>query len=205
HHLALEGQTPQEIIDAVLELSNGTKYMVLAPVARGKKGEVMAEFQKWIKKGFTRARMDGQWIELEKASKLAKNKAHDIDLLVDRLVIDDKFLPRLKESLNLALSLAQGLVKIERLDTGHIDTFSIHRSCPECGHTVPDLEPRLFSFNNPRGACPTCNGLGTLDFEEVEQEVWQGAPGEKRASKTTAVYYKNKKVTADEDEEEQGI
>ncbi|MGZ3723523.1 MAG: ABC-ATPase UvrA, partial [Bdellovibrionales bacterium] len=205
HGLPLEGQIPQEIVDTVMQMKAGTKYMILAPVARGKKGEFLAEFQKWLKKGFTRARVDGEWVELEKAEKLAKNKSHEIDLLVDRLVVEQKFLSRLKESLNLALGLSQGLVKIERLDSGQIDTFSIHRSCPQCGHTVPDLEPRLFSFNNPRGACQTCNGLGTLDFEEVEQEVWVGAPGEKRSSKSTKYYFKNRKVKQDEDEEEQGI
>lgn len=205
HHLPLEGQLPQEILATIMKMKTGTKYLVLAPVARGKKGEFMAEFQKWQKKGFTRARIDGEWIELEKATKLAKNKVHDIDLLVDRLVVESKFLARLKESLNLALGLAQGLVKIEQVDSGKIETFSIHRSCPECGHTVPDLEPRLFSFNNPRGACPTCNGLGTLDFEEVEQEVWHGTPGEKRSAKQTKYYYKSRKVNQDEDEEEQGI
>jgi excinuclease ABC subunit A len=205
HGFPLVSQLPQEIVDIVTKMRSGTKYLVLAPVARGKKGEFLAEFQKWLKKGFTRARVDGVWIDLEKAVKLVKNKSHDIDLLIDRLVVDAKFVPRLKESLNLSLSLAQGLVKIERLDTGKIETFSIHRSCPECGHTVPDLEPRLFSFNNPRGACPTCNGMGTLDFQEVEQEVWSGAPGEKRNLKTTTFYFKNRKMTAGEDEEEQGV
>jgi len=205
HHLPLEGQLPSEIVDSIMKIKTGTKYMILAPVARGKKGEFLAEFQKWLKKGFTRARVDGEWVELEKAQKLAKNKVHEIDLLIDRLVVEQKFLPRLKESLNLALSLADGLVKIENAATGKIETFSIHRSCPECGHTVPDLEPRLFSFNNPRGACPTCNGLGTTDFEEVETEDFVGAPGEKRSTKTTKFYYKSKKVTDDDDEEDQGI
>ncbi|MGE0527207.1 MAG: excinuclease ABC subunit UvrA [Bdellovibrionales bacterium] len=168
HRLPLEGQTPQEIIDSIMKLKSGTKFMVLAPVARGKKGEFLAEFQKWLRKGFTRARVDGEWVELESARKLARHKTHDIDLLIDRLIVDPKFLPRLRESLNLSLSLAGGLVRIERVDSGQIETFSIHRSCPECGHTVTDLEPRLFSFNNPRGACPTCNGLGTLDLNEGE-------------------------------------
>ncbi len=209
HHVPLESQTPQEIIDMVSGMKPGTKYMVLSPVARGKKGEFMAEFQKWMKKGFTRARVDGTWVDLEKATKLSKNKSHDIDLMIDRLVVDPKFGGRLKESVNLALSLAQGLVKIENSDTGKdagkIETFSIHRSCPECGHTVPDLEPRLFSFNNPRGACVTCNGLGTLDFQEVQAEVSAYAgPGEGRRNLTTTkYYYKNKKVQADADDEDE--
>lgn len=204
HHLPLVGQTPQEIVETITKMKTGTKYLLLAPVARGKKGEFLAEFQKWQKKGFTRARVDGEWLDLDGATKLARHKVHDIDLLVDRLVVDQKFLGRLKESLNLALSLAQGLVKIERVDDGKIETFSIHRSCPECGHTVPDLEPRLFSFNNPRGACPTCNGLGTLDFQEVEQEGgYVGEAGEGRKTMaTTSYYFKNKKLQASDDEEE---
>lgn len=205
HHVPLEAQTPQEIVDAVMTMKTGSKFLVLSPVARGKKGEFMAEFQKWLKKGFTRARVDGEWVELEDAKKLSKHKSHDIDLVIDRLVVENKFLPRLKESVNLALSMAQGLVKIEQVDGGGVQTFSIHRSCPECGHTVPDLEPRLFSFNNPRGACPTCNGLGTLDFQEVEQEV-MGTTGEgRRTLTTTTVYFKNKKLQDEDSDEEDSI
>lgn len=197
HGLPLEGQSPQEIVDSVLKQKAGSKYMVLAPVARGKKGEFLAEFQKWAKKGFTRARVDGEWVDLANAVKLSKHKSHDIDLLIDRLVVEQKFVPRLKESLNLALSMAQGLVKIEWMPGG-IETYSIHRACPKCGHTVPDLEPRLFSFNNPRGACETCNGLGTLDFQEVETEY--------AGKKTTTVYYKNKKADDDSDDgDDEGV
>ncbi len=204
HEIPLEGQLPSEIIELITNRRAGTKYMLLAPVARGKKGEFQTEFQKWIKKGFTRARIDGTWTELERAPKLAKTKAHDIDLLIDRLVVEPKFLPRLKESLNLALSLAQGLVRIEEIDSGSIEIYSIHRSCSQCGHTVPDLEPRLFSFNNPRGACSTCNGLGTLDFTEVEHEVaMQGSDG-RRQLKTTRFFYKDKKVDDGESEEDSG-
>lgn len=215
HGLPLEGQTPQEIVDTIMSKKKGTKFLVLSPVARGKKGEFLAEFQKWIKKGFSRARIDGEWKELADATKLARHKSHDIDLLVDRLVVDEKFRARLKESLNLSLGLAEGLVKIETVTDektpGVSETFSIHRSCPECGHTVPDLEPRLFSFNNPRGACPTCNGLGTLDFEEVEREVnVTGEVGEGRRQMTeTSYYFKNKKLQAHgdngDDEEEDTV
>lgn len=205
HHLPLEGQTPQEIVDTVMAMKKGTKFLVVAPVVRGNKGEFLAEFQKWMKKGFSKARVDGEWLALEDAKKLQRHKTHDIDLLVDRLVVDQKFTQRLKESLNLSLSLASGLVKIEEVDSEKTHTFSIHRSCPVCGHTVADLEPRLFSFNNPRGACPTCNGLGTLDFQEVEQEVGlKTGEGYRRMTKT-AYYFKNKKVQKDdEDDEDEG-
>lgn len=207
HGLALEGQTPQEIVDSVMSMKKGSKFLVMAPVVRGKKGEFLAEFGKWAKKGFTRALVDGEWVELENAVKLARHKTHDIDLLVDRLIVDEKFLGRIKESLNLSLGLAGGLVKIESVDGGAISTYSIHRSCPECGHTVPDLEPRLFSFNNPRGACETCNGIGNLSFQEVESEgAWTGDPGERKQVKTTSYYYKNKKMdSAGDDEDDEAV
>ncbi|MGE4132904.1 MAG: excinuclease ABC subunit UvrA [Bdellovibrionales bacterium] len=206
HGLALEGQSPAEIVDSIMERTSGRKFLLIAPVVRGKKGEFLAEFQKWQKKGFTRARVDGEWIELESARKLARHQTHDIDLLVDRLVVDKKFLGRLKESLNLCLSLSGGLATVEDQDGQSSQTYSIHRSCPKCGHTVPDLEPRLFSFNNPRGACPTCNGIGTLEFEEVVEEgQYFGDPGERRSIKSTKFYYKNKRLQADDDEEDEGV
>lgn len=205
HQQPLEGQLPAQIIDSIFEMKKGTKFFLLAPVARGKKGEFMAEFQKWLKKGFTRARIDGAWVDLEDAKKLAKHKAHDIDLVIDRLVVDEKFRGRLKESLNLALSLADGLAKVETLNETQT-LYSIHRSCPECGYTCPDLEPRLFSFNNPRGACPSCNGLGITDMEEVQQEVHMGGGGEERKTFFTTRYiYKDRKVKENDDEADEGI
>lgn len=201
HKKPLEGSSPQEIFESIKEIKKGAKYLLLAPVARGKKGEFLNEFEKWQKRGFTRARVDGEWIELQDAKKLAKNKVHDIDLLVDRLINDAKHDVRLKESLNLSLSLAQGLCKVEVID-GPSYAYSIHRSCPECGYTCPDLEPRLFSFNNPRGACPTCNGLGILDLEEVVSEVVEGKADEARRVKKTSFVYKNARLSEGDDEEE---
>ncbi|NCN40111.1 excinuclease ABC subunit UvrA [bacterium] len=166
HKVELESQLPSQIIESVLSRKKGEKFMVFSPVARGKKGEFLADFQKWQKKGFTRAWVDGAWMDLSDPKKLHKNRAHDIDLLVDRLIVYPKMESRLKESVNLALSLSQGLVRIESFDGGDSQLFSIHRSCPHCGFTTPDLEPRLFSFNSPRGACQTCNGLGYLDLPE---------------------------------------
>lgn len=204
HRKPLEGQLPQEIVDSIWENKRGTKFILMAPVARGKKGEFSAEFTKWVRKGFTRARIDGEWFELSQPPKLARHKSHDIDLVIDRLIVDDKYLSRLKESLNLALSLSDGLVKVEIVD-GATRTYSIHRSCPECEYTCPDLEPRLFSFNNPRGACPTCNGLGTLDFQEVEEEgAWQAGEG-RRAPNTVRYVYKNRKLSGDDDSDEEII
>ncbi|MEZ4871209.1 MAG: hypothetical protein R2827_02975 [Bdellovibrionales bacterium] len=139
-------------------------------MAQGKKGEFLKEFQNWMKKGFVRARVDGKWIELSEAKKLQKHKQHDIDLLIDRLVIDEKFKERLNESVNRSIALANGLVDIEPVGEEK-KTYSIHKSCPECGYAFPELEPRYFSFNNPRGACEACDGLGVVeDIENWEEE-----------------------------------
>lgn len=161
HGVPVTSQSPQQIVDEVMSLPLRSKFFVLAPVAQGKKGEFLAEFQKWAKRGFVRARVNGEWIELAEAKKLAKRQAHDIDILVDRLLVEDKYLSRLKESIHLALGLANGLVIIEP-EGGQPRIYSIHRSCPHCAFSFPEVEPRLFSFNNPRGACLTCNGLGVV-------------------------------------------
>ncbi|NQZ00413.1 MAG: excinuclease ABC subunit UvrA [Bdellovibrionales bacterium] len=165
HHVPVTSQLPQQIIDEVMKLKGGTKFFVLAPMARGKKGEFLKEFEKWRDKGFVRAKVDGKWVELENAKKLAKTKAHDIDLLVDRLVMKDGVESRLKESINLALTMADGEVGIAKLGA-EPKIYSIHSSCPICGFSFPELEPRLFSFNHPKGACETCNGLGYVDVSE---------------------------------------
>jgi excinuclease ABC subunit A len=173
HNQPVESQTPQQIVQSVKKMKSKEKYLVLAPVAQGKKGEFLKEFERWAKKGFLRARVDGQWIELESAKKLSKRKAHDIDLLVDRLVNEEKFDPRLKESINTALSLASGQVTIEPVNQP-AKTYSIHQSCPQCDFSFPEMEPRHFSFNNPRGACESCNGLGVVEdiegYEENEDD-----------------------------------
>ncbi|MBK9038589.1 MAG: excinuclease ABC subunit UvrA [Bdellovibrionales bacterium] len=169
HKIPVTSQSPQQIVEEVQALPLGTKYFVLAPVAQGKKGEFLSDFQKWIKKGFSRGRIDGEWIDLAKAKKLAKRKSHDIEIMIDRLVVDEKYLSRLKESIHLALSLSNGLVMIEPV--GSVPKiYSIHRACPQCAFSFPELEPRLFSFNNPRGACPTCSGLGVLVPAEGESD-----------------------------------
>ncbi|MDG0816134.1 excinuclease ABC subunit UvrA [Bdellovibrio svalbardensis] len=198
HHIPVASQTPQQIIEDVLKKSAGAKFYVLAPMASGKKGEFLAEFQKWAKKGFVKAKVDGKIIELDKATKLAKTKAHDIDLVVDQLILKDGLKLRLSESINTALSLAGGRVIIETL-TGERTNYSMHSACPVCGYGFPEIEPRLFSFNNPRGACPTCHGLGTIDLVEEEQ-FSDGEVGGKKLDKV--VYkYKGKKTSDDDDEE----
>lgn len=200
HHLPVASQTPQQIIDDIFKKSMGTKFYILAPMASGKKGEFLAEFQKWAKKGFVKAKVDGKIIELDKATKLAKTKVHDIDLIIDQLILKDTLKHRLSESINTALSMANGRITVETLD-GERTTYSLYSACPKCGYSFPELEPRLFSFNNPRGACPTCHGLGTIDLEEEEQ-FSDSEVGGKKLDKV--VYkYKGKKTSEEDDEEDE--
>jgi excinuclease ABC subunit A len=168
HHLPVESQTPQQIVEDILKKSEGTKFYILAPMAQGKKGEFLTEFQKWSRKGFVKAKVDGKMIDLLQATKLAKTKTHDVYLVIDQLILKANLKSRLSESINTALSMAQGRVVIEFVN-GESKTYSMHSSCPKCGFSFPVLEPRLFSFNNPRGACQDCNGLGTQDLIEEEQ------------------------------------
>lgn len=199
HHIPVASQSPQQIIDDVMKKSMGTKFYVLAPMASGKKGEFLAEFQRWAKKGFVKAKVDGKMIDLDKATKLAKTKTHDIDLVVDQLILKDNLKLRLSESINTAISMANGRIIIETL-SGERTNYSIHSACPICGYSYPDIEPRLFSFNNPRGACGTCHGLGTIDLVEEEQF----SDSEVGGKKLDKVVYKYKgKKTSDEDDEEE--
>jgi excinuclease ABC subunit A len=199
HHIAVQSQTPQQIIDDIFKKSVGTKFSILAPMAQSKKGEFLAEFQKWAKKGFVKAKVDGQYIELEKATKLTKTKTHDIDLVVDQLILKDTIKHRLSESINTALSLAGGRLVLE-MQSGERINYSLHSTCPVCGFSFPELEPRLFSFNNPRGACLTCNGLGTLDL--IEEEQFSDSEVGGRKLENVKYTYKGKKVSAEDDEEE---
>lgn len=202
HHVPVAQTTPQQILEEIQKKGQGAKFFILAPMVQGKKGEFLAEFQKWAKKGFVKAKVDGKFIDLEKAQKLAKTKVHDIDLVVDQIILKDNMRLRLAESVNTALSLAAGRVVIETLD-GVRTAYSLHSACPVCGFSFPEIEPRMFSFNNPRGACGTCNGLGTLDL--VEEEVFdEGDSGGRKLKDVKYTYKKTGKSTADEDEGEEG-
>ncbi|MEK6774473.1 MAG: excinuclease ABC subunit UvrA [Bdellovibrionota bacterium] len=198
HHIPVSSQTPQQIVDEILRMTTGSKFFVLAPMAQGKKGEFLAEFQKWLKKGFVKAKIDGKFIDLEKATKLQKTKTHEIDLVIDQLILKDNLKQRLAESVNTALTQTQGRVVIETLD-GHRVSYSLHSACPECGYSFPEIEPRLFSFNNPRGACATCNGLGTLDM--IEEEVFSDSEVGARKLEKVKWSFKGKKVSDEDDEE----
>ena len=203
HHIPVAAQSPQQIVDDILKKSVGTKFYILAPMAQGKKGEFYAEFQKWLKKGFVKAKIDGQFLELSQAQKLAKTKTHDIDLVVDQLVLKDNIKHRLSESVNTALSLAQGRLVLE-LTNGTRINYSMHLACPECGFSFPELEPRLFSFNNPRGACGSCHGLGTLDLVEEEQFT-DSEVGGKKLEKVKYTYKGKKASDEDESDDEEMV
>ncbi len=172
HKTPVSSQKPQTILEEVLSHKKNEKFYVLAPVVQDQKGEFLAHFRKWQQKGYVKALVDGQWIELDKAKKLEKHKRHTIYLLIDRLKVDSKFKDRLAESLNQSFMLANGTVVIQ-FEKKLPKLYSIHSACGECGFSFPDLDPRHFSFNNPRGACKECDGLGSIEYEiEEDKEVY---------------------------------
>ena len=156
---SIEAQTPQEIVDSILALPTKTKFMVLAPIVRGRKGEYRKELELLRKEGFVRARIDGELRELDEPIALDKKLKHDIEVVIDRLVIKDGLRGRLTDSVELALKKAEGLVILQVVG-GDERLFSANYACKNCGISYPDLEPRLFSFNSPFGACQACDGLG---------------------------------------------
>lgn len=168
-------QTVDQMVDEIMKLPERTKFMVLAPVVRGRKGEHVKLLEKAKKSGFVRVIVDGSMYELSEEIKLDKNKKHSIDIVVDRLVVRQDVERRLTDSIETALQLAEGLMKIEvigeRDENGvqkenTVINFSDSFSCPDCGISIDEIEPRSFSFNNPFGACPTCAGLGfKMEFD----------------------------------------
>ncbi len=167
HDLPLEASTVSQMVDQVLALPEDERLMLLAPVVSNRKGEHVQLFDSLQKQGFIRARVDGELCELDDPPKLELRKKHNIDVVVDRFKVRPDLKLRLAESLETALHLSDGLVKITAIDTdsdfGEI-RFSANFACPECGYSISELEPRLFSFNSPVGACPECDGLGTMQF-----------------------------------------
>ena len=175
HGQPLESTSVASIADEIMKQQNGTKFFILAPVARGKKGEFVKEFNKFLSTGYTRARVDSQWVDLSSVGKLSKRKDHFIDVLVDRLIVESQFYSRLKESLQRASDLTDGYIKVEFMQKNgqsikEIKNYSIHATCPVCFSGFVALEPKLFSFNNPKGACVQCNGLGYLSDEHINKD-----------------------------------
>jgi excinuclease ABC subunit A len=165
--LPIEKQTVTQIVDRIKAMGGGTKLYVLAPIVRGRKGEYRKEFQELRAKGFQRVKVDGKLHDIGEVPALNKKLKHDIEVVVDRLVLRDDLGNRLADSVETALRLADGLIIVENADTREQTIFSEKFACPVSGFTIPEIEPRLFSFNNPHGACPGCDGLGvTMHFDE---------------------------------------
>ena len=158
--LPIEAQTVSQMVDKILLLPEGSKILLLSPIARGKKGEFKKEIDLLKKKGFQRIKVDSVVYDLDEVPELNKNQKHTLEVVVDRLVVKPDINVRLADSIEKALELSEGLLYIEDVDTKESHTFSAKFSCPESGFTIDEIEPRLFSFNNPFGACPDCNGLG---------------------------------------------
>ncbi len=157
----ITSQTVTQIVDQVLALPPGTRIQVLAPIIRGRKGEYRQIFTQMRKEGYVRARVNGKLHDLDEPIELDKNKKHTIEVVVDRLVVTPEVPQRLADSLETALKLADGIVAVNLPEAGKDLTFSERMACIECGVSYPEISPRIFSFNNPHGACPACDGLGT--------------------------------------------
>ncbi|MEC1715203.1 excinuclease ABC subunit UvrA [Schinkia azotoformans] len=159
HGIEIQSQTIQQMVDRVLEFPERTKLQILAPLVRGKKGEHVKIFENIKKQGYVRIRVDGEMMEVSDEIKLEKNKKHSIEVVIDRVVVKEGITSRLADSIEAALKLGDGYVIVDVIDQEELQ-FSEHYACPECGFSIGELEPRMFSFNNPFGACPSCDGLG---------------------------------------------
>src|SRR5260221_2091621 len=171
HGIALAAQTVAQMVDHLLALPQEARLLVLAPVVAGRKGEQAGLLDELRAQGFARVRIDGVVHELDAAPRLAKNTKHTVDVVVDRLRVRADAKQRLAESLETALLHADGKVLVIEVDAKKEHLFSAKFSCPACDYALPELEPRLFSFNNPAGACPRCDGLGTIDFFDPRRIV----------------------------------
>jgi excinuclease ABC subunit A len=172
HNINLRAQTVSQMVDTILALPQGTKLMLLAPVVRDRKGEHLHIFEELRASGFVRARIDGIVTDLDDVPDLDKKKKHRIEVVVDRFKVREDLGIRLAESFETALALTDGLASINYMDgDGEDISFSARFACPECGHSIDELEPRLFSFNNPAGACSGCDGLGMKQYFDQDRIV----------------------------------
>ena len=172
----VERQSIDQMVDRIMLRAEGTKFMVLAPVVKSKKGEQQKLLDGLRRTGYVRVRVDGEIRELSEEISLAKTKRHDIEVVVDRLVRRDGIEQRLSDSLETALSLGEGIVAVLDMDSDAIELYSEQFACADCGINLPEIEPRLFSFNNPFGACPTCTGLGV----NMEYDIGLAIPDHKK-------------------------
>ncbi|MEL0191707.1 MAG: excinuclease ABC subunit UvrA [Halieaceae bacterium] len=173
HGVTLKAQTVSQMVDAVLAKPEGSKLMLLAPVVRDRKGEHLHIFEQMRAAGFVRVRVDGILVDLDDVPALDKKRKHSIDVVVDRFKVRDDLALRLAESFETALELTDGLASVAPMEgeTGEPLLFSARYACPECGHAIDELEPRLFSFNNPAGACDSCDGLGVTQYFDESRVV----------------------------------
>jgi excinuclease ABC subunit A len=169
--LPIESQTVSQMVDRIKTMADGTRLYLTAPIARGRKGEYRKELQELQKKGFQRVKIDGKLYEIAEAPALDKKYKHDIDVVVDRIVVRPDLGNRLADSIETALTLAEGLAVAENADSGERTIFSARFACPVSGFSIEEIEPRLFSFNAPQGACPACDGLGVKMFFDPEMVV----------------------------------
>jgi excinuclease ABC subunit A len=165
----IEAQSAEQIIDQVMTMPEGAKFMVLAPIVRGRKGEYGKLFEELRAEGFTRVKVDGELRRLEEDIVLDKKYKHDISVVIDRLVMRPDLRKRLADSIETAVARAEGIVDIEDVETEQVTTYSERFMCLHCGTSMPELEPRMFSFNSPHGACPRCTGLGSQ--MEIDPEL----------------------------------
>ena len=209
--LPIESQSVTQMVDQIKKMGDGTKLYILAPIVRGRKGEYKKELKELQAKGFQRVKIDGTMYEIDDSPVLDKKLKHDIEVVVDRLVLRDDLGNRLPDSVETALRLADGLIIVEDADSGKRDLYSEKFACPVSGFTIPEIEPRLFSFNSPHGACPDCDGLGerlyfdedlvvpdaTLSLAEGAIEPWSKsfAPFYMQAVNAVAKHYKFKTTT----------
>jgi len=195
HGERLDAQTVSQMVDQVLALPSDTRIMVLAPVIVDRKGEHQHVFKELVANGFIRARIDGIVTDLDNPPTLDKKKKHTVEAVIDRLRVRPDVQQRLAESFETALSLAEGVARVSFMDDEKRDelVFSSRFACPHCGYSVPELEPRMFSFNNPAGACPECDGLGVKQFFDealvVQDEDLSLAEGAIRGWDRRNVYY----------------
>ena len=180
--LPIESQTVSQMVDRIMTLREGTRLYLLSPIVRGRKGEYRKELAELLRAGFQRVKIDGELYELDAAPKLNKKLKHDIELVVDRLVLAPGLEQRLAESIETALARSDGLLIVENADSGEQTLLSAKFACPVSGFTIEEIEPRLFSFNNPHGACPACDGLGrrlymdpALVVPDPERSLYDGA------------------------------
>ena len=187
HNIPISSQSIEEMANRVLELPMGTKIMITSPVVVREKGTFKKEIEEYIKEGFIRGRIDDEIVDFEDVKPLEKNKKHSIDLLIDRIILKEDIRQRLFEALELACRKSSGVCRIVDFEGNELFFFSENYSCPYCGYSIPELEPRLFSFNSPLGACQACNGLG-YKYEVSEDLMIEG---NKSINQGAIVPYKN--------------